>query len=58
MSVDAFCAWACISRNKFYQEVRAGRIPLRKMGRKSLVAVPDALAWLNSLPVIEVKEAA
>ena len=51
MSVDEFCGWASIGRSKFYQEVGAGRIRLRKIGRKSVVTMPDALAWLSNLPV-------
>lgn len=50
MSVDEFCAWASIGRSKFYREVAADRIRLRKIGRKSVVTMPDALAWLSSLP--------
>ena len=30
-----------ISRSKFYEEVAAGRIPLRKCGRRTLVAADD-----------------
>lgn len=50
LTVDEFCAWAPLGRSKFYQEVTAGRIRLRKVGRKSVVTVTDALAWLESLP--------
>ncbi len=50
LAVDEFCGWAGIGRSKFYQEVAEGRIRLRKVGRKSVVTVPDALAWLESLP--------
>jgi hypothetical protein len=50
LTVDEFCGWASIGRSKFYQEVADGRIRLRKVGRKSVVTVPDARAWLDSLP--------
>ena len=50
LTVDEFCRWASIGRSKFYQEVTEGRIRLRKVGRKSVVTVPDARAWLESLP--------
>jgi excisionase family DNA binding protein len=49
-TVDEFCGWARIGRSKFYQEVQEGRIPLRKIGRKSVVIRADAEAWLSSLP--------
>jgi len=53
LSVDEFCGWASIGRSKFYQEVAAGRIRLRKIGRKSVVTMPDALAWLSELPELK-----
>ena len=51
LTVDEFCSWAGIGRSKFYNEVKAGRIRVRKIGRKSVVAMADAQAWLESLPV-------
>lgn len=51
LTVDEFCGWAAIGRNKFYEEVKSGRIKLRKVGRKSVVTMTDAIEWLNSLPV-------
>ena len=50
LSVKSFIAWGGIGRTKFYEEVKAGRIKLRKIGTKSVVTMPDALAWLNALP--------
>ena len=50
MSIDEFCGWASISRAKFYREVKDGRISLRKVGRKSVVTLSDAMLWLTSLP--------
>ncbi len=50
-SVDEFCRWASIGRSLFYQEVKSGRIKLRKIGRKSVVIMPDAMSWLKDLPV-------
>ncbi len=58
MGVDAFCAWAGIGRSKFYGEVSAGRIKLRKIGRKSIVTMNDAQTCLDSLPTFNVTEAA
>ncbi len=51
LTVDEFCGWASIGRNKFYQEVKAGRIVLSKIGRKSVVTMANATRWLDSLPV-------
>lgn len=50
LSVQEFLHWASIGRNKFYQEVNAGRLKMRKVGRKSVITMPDAEAWLQSLP--------
>jgi hypothetical protein len=50
MTVDQFCHWANLGRSKFYREVSDGRIRLRKIGRKSVVTVGDAEAWLDALP--------
>ncbi|SMC92014.1 hypothetical protein SAMN06297251_11299 [Fulvimarina manganoxydans] len=58
LTVDEFCAWASIGRSKFYNEVNAGRLLVRKLGRKSVVTMTDAQAWLDSLPVLETREAA
>lgn len=49
-TVNEFCNWASIGRSKAYQEVQEGRLKLRKIGRKSVVTVQDAEAWLNNLP--------
>lgn len=50
LTVDEFCGWASIGRSKFYDEVNAGRIQLRKIGRKSVITMPEAMAWLENLP--------
>ena len=41
-----------LGRSKFYQEVAAGRIRLRKCGRRTLVAADDMEAWAAGLPVV------
>lgn len=58
LTVDEFCGWASIGRSKFYDEVKSGRIQLRKIGRKSVITMPDALNWLESLPKKAQAEAA
>lgn len=50
MSVGEFCRWGCISKTKFYSEVKAGRLELRKVGTKSVILRSDAEAWLHNLP--------
>ena len=50
LSVTEFLAWASIGRTKFYEEVNADRLKIRKIGRKTLILRADAEAWLNALP--------
>lgn len=49
-TVNEFLDWARISRTTFYKEVSAGRLRLRKVGKRSLVLRQTAEEWLNSLP--------
>jgi excisionase family DNA binding protein len=58
MSVSDFCSWAGISRTHFYRLVHSGQIKARKIGAKTVVTQPDAQAWLSSLPVAIIPEAA
>lgn len=51
MSVNDFLAWASIGRTKFYEECAAGRLRIRKVGRKTVVTMTDAQEWLDALPV-------
>jgi hypothetical protein len=48
--LDAFCMWGGIGRSHAYEEVKRGRLRLTKCGRKTLVTVEDAKAWLAALP--------
>lgn len=47
-----------IGNTKMHAEIRAGRLRARYLGRVLLIAHEDALAWLNSLPTRDPKEAA
>ncbi|MBN9454290.1 MAG: helix-turn-helix domain-containing protein [Bosea sp.] len=42
--------------NTIYQELNAGRLSARKLGRRTLILAADLEAWLRSLPTM--KEAA
>ena len=52
LTVDEFCGWASIGQASLYNGRTEGRIRLRKVGRKSVITVSDAVAWawLDSLP--------
>lgn len=49
-SVNEFLAWASIGRTKFYDEVKADRLVISKLGSKTLVTAENANIWLASLP--------
>jgi excisionase family DNA binding protein len=49
------CQLAAIGRTKFYQLAAKGEIPIRKVGKKSLVAATDLKRWADRLPAIAVK---
>jgi hypothetical protein len=52
MSVRSFCESVSIGRTRFYQEVKAGRLRVRKVGRRTIVTAADADAWLSNLPAL------
>lgn len=50
LTVQEFKDRYSISHSAFYREVAAKRIPIRKIGRSTRIAVADAEAWAASLP--------
>jgi hypothetical protein len=46
MTFARFLEWASIGRTKAYEEAKAGRLRLTKIGSKTLVLRSDAEAWL------------
>ncbi len=49
-TIDEFCQWARVGRTIVYQEIKAGRLKVRKVGRRTLIARIEAERWLNDLP--------
>lgn len=47
--VEIFCRKYKIGRTTFYSEVKAGRLRIKKLGRKTIVTPDDEAAWLESL---------
>jgi hypothetical protein len=37
-------------RSKIYEEIAAGRLKVRKLGKRTLILHGDAMTWLQSLP--------
>ena len=52
MSVEEFLHWGSLGRTKFYECIKdpASPLKIRKIGRKSVITLTDAQAWLESLP--------
>lgn len=50
MSIKDFCLWARIGRTTAYKQISSGRLQIRKVGRRSIILLPDAQRWLDSLP--------
>ncbi|MCF4124955.1 MULTISPECIES: helix-turn-helix domain-containing protein [Methylobacterium] len=50
MSIEDFCRWAGIGRSLAYKEIEAGRLRIKKVGRRTLITMDAARAWLANLP--------
>jgi excisionase family DNA binding protein len=50
MSIPVFCQTYGIGRSSVYEEIGAGRLPIKKAGRRTLITRKDADAWLERLP--------
>lgn len=48
--VNEFCRLHSIGRTTFYEEVKARRLEVRKIGSKTVVLADDARRWLAALP--------
>jgi hypothetical protein len=52
MSIDAFCQWANLGRTTVYGQIKQGDLTARKCGRRTFVAMEEALRWRNALPTM------
>ena len=50
MTIARFCNWADCGRTFAYHEIKAGRLVAIKMGRRTMIPVNGAVAWLQSHP--------
>ena len=50
MSIRTFCKTYDIGRTSAYTEIRAGRLKVRKVGRRTIITADDAEEWLSRLP--------
>jgi excisionase family DNA binding protein len=49
-TISECCRMAAIGRTKFYELIATGEIPVRKVGKKTLVAATDLHDWVRRLP--------
>jgi excisionase family DNA binding protein len=49
-TMDEFCRAVTIGRSLAYAEISAGRLRVVRVGRRTLVPVDAAKAWLDNLP--------
>lgn len=56
-SIADCCRLTGLGRTKFYELVASGAIPLRKVGKKSLIAAADLKRWAEELPASKEKRA-
>jgi excisionase family DNA binding protein len=57
LTIPECCRLASIGRTKFYELIATGEIPIRKIGRKTLVAASDLRDWVERLPAVETRPA-
>jgi hypothetical protein len=48
--IGGFCRRYSVARTRTYEEIKSGRLRVRKCGRKTLIAEDDAEDWLAKLP--------
>jgi len=52
-SIGQCCRLAAIGRTKFYELIGSGEIPVRKVGKRTLVAAADLKQWVERIPAVE-----
>lgn len=53
LTISECCKITMVGRTKFYELVGSGQIPVRKVGKKTLVAAADLKQWAERLPTTE-----
>jgi excisionase family DNA binding protein len=55
-TISDTCRLLSVGRTKLYELIGSGEIPVRKLGKKSLVAATDLTRWAERLPALPVKD--
>jgi excisionase family DNA binding protein len=48
--IAEFCEAFGVGKTKVFDEIKEGRLKVRKAGRMTLIRAEDAKAWLDALP--------
>lgn len=49
LTIAEMCATYRVSRNRVFSEMKAGRLPAKRLGRRVLIGRVDADAWWHGL---------
>jgi excisionase family DNA binding protein len=49
-SISELAELASVGRSFIYEEIKSGRLKLKKAGRRSLILCDEAKAWLEAMP--------
>jgi hypothetical protein len=52
-SLENFARRHSIGLRTVYSEISAGRLTARKIGRRTVIAIDDARAWMDQLPKVQ-----
>jgi len=50
VTINDACRILGLGRSKIYDEINAGRLPVRKAGQRTLIRMSDLRAYIDSLP--------
>lgn len=50
VTINDACRITGLGRSKIYEEINAGRLPVRKAGQRTLIRVSDLQAYIDALP--------
>jgi excisionase family DNA binding protein len=53
LSVEQFCKRYGIGKSTLYVQIREGRLRVRKVGKRSVIAVDDAEIWFRNLRTVD-----
>jgi excisionase family DNA binding protein len=55
-TIPQCCRLLALGRTKLYELIGSGEIPVRKIGRRTLIAAADLQRWAEQLPTLKVRD--